>query len=629
MSSGNTLTARGSVALLSILTCLAVTDAASAQGKPSDICFTAGFTCSTQPVPLDRSGAVPGTVTLNVVRKLAGPDRASTAVVPLAGGPGQAAVPITSDFARVLGPGLATRDLLVFDQRGTGGSGPLDCTSLRSRTLSRLAAVQRCVKALGATRAFYRTADSVEDLEALRAALGYDKLVLYAVSYGTRLAFDYASAHPDRVESLILDSVVPQAGIDPFSRPTFAAIPGMLADLCRADCPFAPNPTKELGTLARRLGNGPLRASVYTGSGKRVKGTLYQEDLANTLIVGDLDPAGRAALPGAVHAAVRGDVAPLLRLAAASSGSGGSQDPNADVDSTAYLATTCEEQLLPWKRTATSVSARRSEITAAVAALDPASVAPFRREVAAVASGPVITCLGWPAASPAPAVPGPLPAVPTLVLEGAGDLRTPAAQARAAVAAIPNAQVVVVPRAGHSVLGADSTGCATAAVAAFFAAQAIAQCTKVPASRAPKPPPPTRFADVKPAGGTSGRVGRTLAVVRATVSDAFVMALAGVGGLRGGTIGVNDAFTAIRLRDDSYVKGVEVSGSLQLSSTRTSVLQVSGSAAAHGTVRITASGKLSGTLGGKKVADDLATAARSARVRAAATARAHAPAATR
>ena len=122
---------------------------------------------------------------------------ARTAVVALAGGPGQAAMPAATEFAELLAPALATRDLLVFDQRGTGGSGRLRCRAFeqpagRSIVDGRAAARTSSAPAAG----FYRTADSVADIEDLRAAAGYEKLVLFGVSYGTKVALDYAAAYP-------------------------------------------------------------------------------------------------------------------------------------------------------------------------------------------------------------------------------------------------------------------------------------------------------------------------------------------------------------------------------------------------------------------------------------------------
>ena len=91
----------------------------------------AGFECGTLAVPLDRTGAVPGAIELAAVRRAAAANPTRTALVALAGGPGQAALPLALDFAAVLAPALATRDLLVFDQRGTGASTPLACRAQR------------------------------------------------------------------------------------------------------------------------------------------------------------------------------------------------------------------------------------------------------------------------------------------------------------------------------------------------------------------------------------------------------------------------------------------------------------------------------------------------------------------
>ena len=76
--------------------------------------------CGAVPVPLDRTGVVPGTVSLNVRRVPATTAPSDSAVLALAGGPGQAAAPLAATFAQILAPARATRDLLVMDQRGTG-----------------------------------------------------------------------------------------------------------------------------------------------------------------------------------------------------------------------------------------------------------------------------------------------------------------------------------------------------------------------------------------------------------------------------------------------------------------------------------------------------------------------------
>src|SRR4051794_4453805 len=77
-------------------------------------CAVAGYECGHLAVPLDRSGGLPGSVELAIVRARASSNPTHTAVVALAGGPGQAGTPLAEDFATALGPALSERDLLVF-----------------------------------------------------------------------------------------------------------------------------------------------------------------------------------------------------------------------------------------------------------------------------------------------------------------------------------------------------------------------------------------------------------------------------------------------------------------------------------------------------------------------------------
>src|SRR4051812_38285540 len=121
---------RTPAAVLLLLTLAAIAPAAAHAAAPFAPCRPIGFECATVDVPLDRSGAVSGTIPLAVVRARASDNPDRSAVVALAGGPGQAANPLASDFAEVLGPALAHRDLLTFDSRGTGDSAPLSCPTL-------------------------------------------------------------------------------------------------------------------------------------------------------------------------------------------------------------------------------------------------------------------------------------------------------------------------------------------------------------------------------------------------------------------------------------------------------------------------------------------------------------------
>src|SRR5690349_11496293 len=133
--------------VLSCAALLAPVAAARAETLAFSPCASrAGFECGTLNVPLDRSGAVPGQVALAVTRAVASSNPGHEAVLTLAGGPGQAATPLAEEFASAMQAGLTNRHLLVFDQRGTGSSGPLQCTALLPGRSSGSAAAdaQRC-----------------------------------------------------------------------------------------------------------------------------------------------------------------------------------------------------------------------------------------------------------------------------------------------------------------------------------------------------------------------------------------------------------------------------------------------------------------------------------------------------
>jgi pimeloyl-ACP methyl ester carboxylesterase len=605
----------------------------------------ASLGCATVAVPLDRTGRVPGTVSLAVRRRLAGAVPSTDAVVGLAGGPGQAALPLTTDIARVIAPALTTRDLIVFDQRGTGNSNALDCPALsQNGAADTLAAL--CAQQLGAARGSFTTADSVADLEAIRQAAGYDRLVLFGVSYGTKVALEYAERYPQHVERLVLDSVVDVNGPDPFERSTFAATARVLGDLCAqgACAGVTADPTADIAALVTRLrvSQAPLRGHVYDGTGRRVSLSLGRGDLLQILVSGDENPALRALLPAAVHSALNHDAAPLLRLALLAAGltpdaergpvndgelhralSTARQATGAGAfDQALNVTTTCEELAFPWARNA-SPADRLNQAAHQAAALSGSQVAPFD-QLTALLGGPIPLCLQWPDASPAPPAPAALPAVPTLVVSGAADLRTPTEDARRVAAEIPGSQLFVAANTGHSVLGSDLSGCAPGAVAAFFSDAAPPPCTPRANPFRPTPVPPTRLAAVRPLPGAAGRTGRTLAAVQDALVDLrrqIVGAAIGLGrsvpvgarfgGLRGGRALVMHGL--LRLQALTYVPGVSVSGTVPdgvLLGTGGGVarLQIGGSATARGSLRLSG-GRASGTLGGHGVDLTLAVAA--------------------
>ena len=234
----------------------------------------------------------------------------------LSGGPGGAGVVEMIDVLLELPPLARRFTVLGFDQRGTGRSGLLRCREIeRDERLRSTRAGERCAQRLGAKRSFYTTPDSVEDMEALRRAAGAPKLTLMGISYGTELALAYARRYPDRVERLILDSVVDPDDGDPFGLAGFRAMGPTLRALCPDGCRgVTTDPVADLVALTARLRAAPLRGVRYDGRGRRHRGAVTPVQIADLLYDADYNPALRAGVPVAVRAALAGDAAPLLRL---------------------------------------------------------------------------------------------------------------------------------------------------------------------------------------------------------------------------------------------------------------------------------------------------------------------------
>jgi pimeloyl-ACP methyl ester carboxylesterase len=562
--------------------------------------------CSTVDVPLDRAGAVPGKIGLHV-RRIRAP-RPGGAVFAFAGGPGQAATPFTELVAELFGPILRSRDLVVFDQRGTGHSGLIRCPTLEgvSGFYKVNGATADCAEVLGARHSFYTTRDTVEDIEAVRRAIGVPRITLYGVSYGTKVALAYAAAYPQQVERLILDSVVEPGGPDAFGLEFIAAVPRMLRLLCARGCErITPDPNADLEALVQKLGKGLLRGPLVTADGRRREARLGRVRLLDLLAAGDFDPTLRAGLPAALRSAAAGDAAPILRLSARA----GQQfrEPIGIFNPAIFAATVCEEGPLPWARTA-DPAARTAQALALLSRVPDAALRPFDRS-SAVAQSILQLCRLWPAAPAEPTIfARPLPDVPALLLAGEDDLRTPLEGARRVAAAMPRATLLPVPDIGHDVLGFDAEGCSLRALRAFMAGRPVKQCKRRTRLFRPDPLAPTALERVPPVGAVTGRPGRTLAAVERTLHDVAIQLTAaslsiefvpGFGGLRGGH--VRFAARGLVLRNVEYVPGVRVSGVLKGERRVRGVLRVSGGQGASGRLRLRSSRLLVGRLEGRHV----------------------------
>ncbi len=516
-----------------------------------------GFVCTTLSVPLDREGVRRGTLKLPVAYE---PARrgAKGILIALSGGPGQGSIAAAEQFLQGLEPALGSARLVVFDQRGTGATA-LKCPELQGAgAVEGLAesAVAACAKRLGPARADYSTADTVADIEALRRRFGAAKVTLMGISYGTYVAAQYARTYPDHVRGLILDSALAPAGVDPYLLDTLGPLKRVVDGWCTGvPCPVsARRPWTALEQVVARLQRGPLTAMVPDARGRKRKRTIANEtDLGMLIGSVDLNPALQALMPGALAAAADGDAAPLLRLVPAAAGAPfTAQEFSVGLN----VATVCADVALPFSF-ADSGAVRQTKTEAALDAVPAELYAPFSRS--SVLSGSVAhDCAVWPedagAARPSTA---PLPNVPTLILSGSFDQRTPTEGARQMASQIGRSQLVVVRGTGHDTIDTDFSGCVARALARFGRGLTVGQpCAGID----------NRFRVLeRPARALSPGDSGVVSAFVATLEDVGLQATAQLfgglrvqrgGGLRGGTFSSGAQFT---MRGYELIDGVRVS----------------------------------------------------------------------
>jgi pimeloyl-ACP methyl ester carboxylesterase len=182
--------------------------------------------CGTLRVPVDRTDPYSSMVDIALARRLAtDPTARIGALVVNPGGPGGSGVDLALGGDRFFSPGLRRRfDIVGFDPRGVARSNPVLCSGslteaapqplLRSGVeFAAMIAYNRklaadCRRHTGPVFDHVDTLSVVEDLEALRVALGEPALSFYGVSYGTLMGQQYAERYPDRVRAIGLDSTI-------------------------------------------------------------------------------------------------------------------------------------------------------------------------------------------------------------------------------------------------------------------------------------------------------------------------------------------------------------------------------------------------------------------------------------
>ena len=138
----------------------------------------------------------------------------------LAGGPGQSAMDLIPAMQGAMSRLNNRRDLVFVDQRGTGKSAPLECERETQLGLADALDPTQLPKRMNKCRAaleklphgdlrYFSTTIAMQDLDAVRAALGQERINLIGASYGTRTALEYLRLYPQRVRRMVIDGVAP------------------------------------------------------------------------------------------------------------------------------------------------------------------------------------------------------------------------------------------------------------------------------------------------------------------------------------------------------------------------------------------------------------------------------------
>ena len=452
--------------------------------------------CGSIEVPLDRANLGAGMISISfsVHTHTDTESPAGEPVFAVPGGPGSPGIEAMG-FALGIGAIAAHHDVVAIDPRGTGASGALDCPDLQNgwnhlRELE--AAVTACGEQLGDAADRYGAGDVAKDMEAVRRALGFDPIDLYAFSYGTVPEQAYAVRFPEHVNALVFDAGM--AVTDPehvwgWRLGIPGAVVRAVALMCTRDaaCDVA-NPAAALRWLVRRVARDPIRGSVERPGGDPEIVLVGEAEVASLLqstgtcvVCGQIDPAQVMA---AVAASRRGDLDPLLRLADLYAGGPGAvaRDPS-DFSAGDNIAAFCNDQDFVWERT-DPIDVRRRKFAAALRDLPPQAFEPYSRDGWNGFTSPG-ACLTWPAPDLfEPAVPADaeFPDVPTLILAGDSDTIVPPVVVETLHEEFPNATFVTVAGAAHPVTGPAWGDCAAELVGRLFDTLAVGDtsCAQTP-----------------------------------------------------------------------------------------------------------------------------------------------------
>ena len=415
--------------------------------------------CGKYPVFEDRAAKAGRMIPLNIVVVPANAAQPKPdPIFFLTGGPGQGAARIASSREDPLMRELRReRDLIFIDLRGTGDSNRLQCSGASDRTSAQnyfaeilpLERIHACREKLAgiADLRFYTTPIAMDDFEEVRAALGYSKINLYAVSYGTQAALQYLRLYSTRVRSAVLAGVSTPAAKLPlhFAKGAQRSMDRLIDD-CAADETCAgqfPNLKGNFASVLAAFDNGPVTFEVD----HPVIKTAQRVNLSRAAFVERLrlllyNHRTARLIPLLIHQAAAGDWTAFAKIALAPGAVG------SGVALGMYLSVTCSESV---------PLISEHEIFRETQATFLGEYRTRRHQQA---------CSGWPQGEVSPEYYQPAKAeVPTLMLSGEIDPATPPEYGKAASQFLPNSRQIVLRRTPHDY----QFDCATQLAAEFIA----------------------------------------------------------------------------------------------------------------------------------------------------------------
>jgi len=370
----------------------------------------------------------------------------------LAGGPGQASVELAAHIFKGFNEIRKSHDIILVDQRGTGKSHPLECDENSVRNVYEIIPedfseqeLKDCIAQFKGDLSQYNSENAIRDFDAVRNALGHEKINIYGGSYGTRAGLVYMRLFPESLNSVVLDSVGPiEVPIGTFGQSAARSF-NLLLENCQQDesCNTAyPELAEEFKAVVSQLEKQPIKLEIaHPRLGTKTDFILSRSKFISNLRMQLYSMPMRTLVPLVIHQAFLGNYQPMVGLIAMSEGGMGM-----------YVGLTlnivCNEDL--------------PKITAEMFAADAENTFGGNDSHNAWLQA----CPLWPKYSVDEAFYNSVTAnIPTLILSGDLDPVTPPSNGEKSAATLPNSHHIISKNSAHIVA---STPCAIDIVNEFL-----------------------------------------------------------------------------------------------------------------------------------------------------------------